>query len=110
MRSILDPLLGPLHFLEFSVCSFQSMLIIRLIISLLARGPAERLIGEKDILHPDAERRLIHMQITLDIDDTIAALLATLDDEGFPPRTPLMNWFPTPCRAFTAPGLGSGPS
>ena len=78
MRSILDPLLGPLHFLEFSVCSFQSMLIIRLIISLLARGPAEeRLIGEKDILHPDAERRLIHMQITLDIDDTIAALLAT---------------------------------
>jgi hypothetical protein len=83
MRSILDPLLGPLHFLEFSVCSFQSMLIIRLIISLLARGPAEeRLIGEKDILHPDAERRLIHMQITLDIDDTIAALLATLDDDG----------------------------
>ena len=35
-----------------------------------AHGPAEeRLIGEKDILHPDAERRLIHMQITLDIDD-----------------------------------------
>ena len=37
---------------------------------------------KKDILHPNAERRLIHMQITLDIDDITAALLATLDDEG----------------------------